>query len=199
MINKTEITALILCGGQGRRVLGFDKGLLTYHHQPLIATLLAIIEPQVGAVIISANRHLEQYRRFGWPVLPDTTPGYPGPLAGLLRGLEQASTPWLITVPCDTPLLPDNLVTRLAEVVARSENRSVAIVRDDKHIHHAHSLMATGLKDDLQQCFKAGERRLAAWLRRHDPVFVDFPDQPQAFLNLNNIEDFPELKISAVE
>ncbi|EIC22513.1 molybdenum cofactor guanylyltransferase MobA [Thiorhodovibrio frisius] len=189
MIPKSDITALILAGGRGRRVHGQDKGLMHYQGRALIAWVLERLAPQVGLVLISANRHLDQYQAYGWPVITDTLADYQGPLAGLCQGLEYANTRWMMTVPCDGPLLPLDLAQRLAGAL-EPERASVALAHDGKQAQFAHALMARSLLGDLRSYLASGERSLGGWLRRHRPIMADFSDIPLAFSNLNHLKDF---------
>src|SRR5215207_8377265 len=104
MIDPQHITGLVLAGGRGSRMGGVDKGLQQHAGQPLVAHALMRLGSQVGQIMINANRNLGAYESFGVPVWPDTVPDYAGPLAGFLVGLEHCETPWLVTVPCDSPL-----------------------------------------------------------------------------------------------
>ena len=115
MIDSRHITGLVLAGGRGSRMGGVDKGLQPHLGVPLAAHALARLRPQVGSVMINANRNLAEYRAMGAPVWPDALPDYPGPLAGFLTGLEHCDTPFLVSVPCDSPHFPTDLVARLAQ------------------------------------------------------------------------------------
>ncbi|MGB9128090.1 MAG: molybdenum cofactor guanylyltransferase, partial [Thiobacillus sp.] len=102
---SARVAAVILAGGQGQRMGGADKGLIGYRGRPLIEWALAALSPQVGEILISANRNFETYAAYGHRVLPDTLPDFPGPLAGVLAALEAVNVDWLLVVPCDTPHL----------------------------------------------------------------------------------------------
>nr|WP_274607928.1 molybdenum cofactor guanylyltransferase MobA [Thiorhodovibrio winogradskyi] len=180
---------MILCGGRGQRMQGRDKGLVLFQGRRLIDRVVNRLEPQVAALLLSANRHAEDYRAFGWPVLSDTDAEYPGPLAGLSRGMEAAMTPWLLTVPCDGPWLPQDLRQRLVKAIEVGKT-SVAIAHDGKGAQFSYALIHCSLHGDLRACFEAGDRRLGGWLMRHNPALADFSDNPQAFTNLNRPEDF---------
>ena len=131
---KATITGVILAGGQGRRMGGADKGLQELGGRPMAAHVLERLAPQVGAVLISANRNLERYAELGCPVLPDTLDGYAGPLAGLQAALAQATTPLLVTAPCDSPFLPADLVARLHDgLVAQQAELAVACADGRAH------------------------------------------------------------------
>ena len=119
MINPQEITGLILAGGRGSRMGGVDKGLQNFKGMPLALHTLMRLQMQVGHVMVNANRNLAAYESFGASVWPDGLADYAGPLAGFLTGLERCESPYLVTAPCDTPLLPLDLVARLAEALER--------------------------------------------------------------------------------
>ena len=117
MIAREQITGLVLAGGRGSRMGGVDKGLQSYHGVPLALHALLRLAPQVGSAMINANRNLAAYESFGVPVWPDALPDFAGPLAGFLAGLEHCETPYLVTLPCDSPLFPEDLVARLAQAL----------------------------------------------------------------------------------
>src|SRR2546426_2795828 len=130
-IAKEEITGLILAGGRGSRMGGVDKGLQNHLGIPLAMHALLRLAPQVGHIMINANRNLGAYDAFGVPVWPDALPDYPGPLAGFLAGLERCETAYLVSVPCDTPNFPTDLVARLAEdLLAQDAEIAMAATRD---------------------------------------------------------------------
>src|SRR5687767_10821159 len=108
-----SITGVILAGGQGRRMGGADKGLVEFLGKPLISHVIQRLSPQVDEILISANREMETYAALGHPVMADALEGFAGPLAGLHMGMTEARHPYVLTVPCDTPLLPMSLVERL--------------------------------------------------------------------------------------
>ncbi|HXD37398.1 MAG TPA: molybdenum cofactor guanylyltransferase MobA, partial [Rhodanobacter sp.] len=132
MIASTQITGLVLAGGRGSRMGGVDKGLQNFNGMPLALHTLQRLQAQTGSVMINANRNLATYESFGAPVWPDVLSDYPGPLAGFLTGMEQCATPYLVTVPCDTPLFPLDLVARLAQALERERAEiAMAAGRDD--------------------------------------------------------------------
>ena len=178
-----QITALVLAGGQGLRMGGADKGLLPLAGRPLIAHVLDRLTA-FDHVVISANRNLEAYAAFGWPVLRDGLAGHPGPLAGILAALEAIETPWLLTVPVDAPNLPGCYAERMQAAIPDSVGQAV-VASDGERIQPVFSLLAKDLADDLRRYLEAGGRRASAWLQRIGAHEVDFPDHPQMFLNLN--------------
>ena len=119
------VTGLILAGGRGSRMGGIDKGLQNFRGLPLALHTLLRLQMQQGQplaeVMINANRNLSAYESFGAPVWPDTLDGFAGPLAGFMTGLERCETPLLLTVPCDTPLFPLDLVQRMHQALQREQ------------------------------------------------------------------------------
>jgi molybdopterin-guanine dinucleotide biosynthesis protein A len=183
-----SITGIVLAGGKGRRMGGADKGMVEFLGRPLVAHVIQRLEPQVGELLISANRELESYAALGYPVLPDEIEGFAGPLAGLHKGLLQASHPYVITVPCDTPLLPMNLVNRLMRGLL-DHDADVAIARTGAQPHPVFCLCRKALLPHLEAFLQRGGRKFDAWYGDLDAVEVLFDDMPQAFININTREE----------
>ena len=158
-IERQDITGLILAGGRGSRMGGVDKGLQNHHGMPLALHALLRLQPQVGAMLINANRNLGAYESMGAPVWPDALPDYPGPLAGMLAGLERCTTPYLVTVPCDTPNFPDDLVERLANALEGDEDIAMVATREGSELvrQPVFLLMKTTLLESLVAYLHAGE------------------------------------------
>jgi molybdopterin-guanine dinucleotide biosynthesis protein A len=184
------ITGLILAGGRGSRMGGSDKGLQPFRGLPLAMHALQRLQPQVGAMLINANRNLAAYEAFGVPVWPDAEPlAYAGPLAGFATGLAHCDTSWLLTVPCDCPLFPLDLARRLAQdaVAASAE---VAMARVGGRTQPVFCLVRTDLLQSLQCFLGAGGSKIDAWTSTLRTVEVDF-DHPGDFANVNSL---PELR-----
>lgn len=184
-----QITAVILAGGRGTRMGGADKGLLDYQGQPMVAHVMQRIQPQVDQVMINANRHLEQYQAFGVPVVTDANTHFDGPLAGMQAGMHHANTDWILSVPCDAPLLPLDLVSRMQhaiqQLVAVSHPPAMmAIARSASGVHPVVCLMPRQFAADLDAFLQQGQRKVSAWQARHPHVFVTFEDE-RAFTNIN--------------
>jgi molybdopterin-guanine dinucleotide biosynthesis protein A len=188
---KATITGVILAGGQGRRMGGADKGLQELGGRPMAAHVLERLAPQVGAVLISANRNLERYAELGCPVLPDTLDGYAGPLAGLQAALAQATTPLLVTAPCDSPFLPADLVARLHDGLV-AQQAELAVACADGRAHRAFCLLRRELLPGLDAFLAAGERRVGLWHASLKVAEVDFSDEAGAFGNINTTEDLAQ-------
>lgn len=198
-IDRSEITGLILAGGRGSRMGGVDKGLQNHQGMPLALHAVMRLGPQVGHLMINANRNLAAYESMGVPVWPDASDDFPGPLAGFLVGLERCETPYLVTVPCDSPLFPGDLVARLAAaLVAQSADLAVAATREpDGSVqpHPVFCLMKAGLMESLVQFMATGRRRIDRWTAQQRAVEVLFeaPGDAGAFFNANTVEELHRL------
>ncbi|MFQ3789699.1 molybdenum cofactor guanylyltransferase MobA [Halomonas sp. A29] len=182
----TDITGLILAGGQGRRMGGRDKGLELLGGVALANHVQARLVGRVAEVLISANRHLEGYRDLADRVVTDSEGGFQGPLMGIYSGLCAASTPWVLVVPCDMPSLPLDLVDRMAAGIG---SHRIAVAHDGERLHPVVVLLEKVLAGDLHASLAAGERKVGRWFERHAWTTVDFSDCPEAFGNLNTEED----------
>lgn len=195
-IPREQITGLVLAGGRGSRMGGVDKGLQNHQGMPLALHALLKLQPQVGELMVNANRNLAAYEAFGAPVWPDALPDYPGPLAGLLTGLERCETPYLVSVPCDTPNFPPDLVERLAAAL-RAEDAEIAMAATLEDgvlrtqpvfcLTHAH------LMESLQAFLQSGERKIDRWTGRHRTAVVCF-DDPSFFFNANTTAELQQLQ-----
>jgi molybdenum cofactor guanylyltransferase/molybdopterin-guanine dinucleotide biosynthesis protein MobB len=184
-----RVTAVILAGGLGRRMGGVDKGLLPLAGRPLVEHLLARLAPQVDAVQV--NTANGAYTRYGHPLLSDAIPGHAGPLAGVLAALEQADADFVLTVPCDVPRLPADLVARL---VAAAGDAEAVCVNDGARTHPVIALWRPSLAPRLRSYLESGERRVLGFLEQVRYVQADFSDQPEAFANLNTPDDLQRLQ-----
>jgi len=194
-IDRQDITGLVLAGGRGSRMGGVDKGLQTHQGMPLAMHALLRLTPQVGALMLNANRNLGAYESMGVPVWPDALPDYPGPLAGLLAGLEHCQTPYLVTVPCDTPNFPADLVPRLAQALHDDgADIAMAAAMDEGRMRTqpVFCLLKAALMEDLVAYLQAGERKIDRWTARHRCVVVEF-DDGAAFFNANTLAELRQL------
>ena len=185
---RDEITGLVLAGGRATRMGGIDKGLVESRGRPLIEAVIERLRPQVGEILISANRNIDTYRALGYPILLDADEGlepFPGPLAGMLAGLRAARTPWVAVVPCDAPFFPADLVGRLAEALG-PDHAAVACV--GQKTESVFCLLHADLADDLAAALVHGERRAEAWLRGIGAARAEF-SQPECFANLNTLQE----------
>jgi molybdopterin-guanine dinucleotide biosynthesis protein A len=199
-IEASAITGLILAGGRGSRMGGVDKGLQNHLGMPLALSALLRLAPQVGHVLINANRNLAAYESMGVPVWPDALADYSGPLAGMLAGLEHCETPWLATVPCDTPNFPPDLVERLAHgLVDADAEIAMAATREDGvvQVQPVFCLMKTTLLESLVAFLHSGERKIDRWSGRHRCAQVLFEDG-NAFFNANTLAELQQLQLGGV-
>jgi molybdopterin-guanine dinucleotide biosynthesis protein A len=195
-MNAALITGLVLAGGQGRRMGGLDKGMQTFAGATLAQHALQRLAPQVGCTMLSANRHLDDYRALGVPVWPDALSEYPGPLAGMLAGLLHCETPLLATVPCDTPHFPLDLVARLSDAMnAADAEIAMAVSRDGDSLQPEPTfcLMRVGLAISLREFMQSGQRRVRTWAAQHRLAEAVF-DEPGAFANANTLDDLDRLR-----
>ncbi|MEB8434178.1 molybdenum cofactor guanylyltransferase MobA [Cocleimonas sp. KMM 6892] len=184
-INKNQITAVILAGGKGSRLGGQDKGLVDYQNKPLIEHVLEKIEPQVGQIIINANRNQDEYAKFKHPVISDELSDFQGPLAGFLTGMKTCNTDYILTLPCDGPDLPDDLVSRL---ISEVQNNNIVVAHDGKRLQPVHALIPTSLIESLEGFLANGDRKIDLWYAQHPMATADFSDKPEVFFNVNTEE-----------
>jgi molybdopterin-guanine dinucleotide biosynthesis protein A len=195
-IDVQDITGLVLAGGRGSRMGGVDKGLQNHLGMPLALHAMLRLAPQVGHVMINANRNLAAYESMGVPVWPDVLADYPGPLAGLLAGLEHCETPWLVAVPCDTPNFPLDLVERLAGalVEADAEIAMAATLEEGKvQTQPVFSLLKAELLESLIRSMQSGERKIDRWMQQHRCAQARFEDA-DAFFNANTLSELQKLQ-----
>jgi molybdopterin-guanine dinucleotide biosynthesis protein A len=201
-IPREDITGVVLAGGRGSRMGGVDKGLQPFRGEPLALTTVRRLAPQVERVMINANRNIADYEAFGVPVWPDGLADYAGPLAGMLAALDHCTTPWLVTVPCDTPLFPMDLVARLASAAqAQDAEIAMAAAREDANgpvrTQPVFCLLRTKLHASLAQFTHTGGRKIDAWTAQHRTVVVPFDapaDDPRAFVNANTLAELQRLE-----
>jgi molybdopterin-guanine dinucleotide biosynthesis protein A len=193
---REDITGLILAGGRGSRMGGVDKGLQNHRGVPLALHALLRLGPQVGHVMINANRNLGAYESFGAPVWPDPVDDFAGPLAGFLAGLEHCETPLMLSVPCDTPNFPEDLAARLAAAL-EAENAELAyavtVEGDRDQPHPVFCLMRSELAESLVAFIQAGGRKIDAWFAQHRVAAVRFADA-SAFVNANTPAELAQLQ-----
>jgi molybdenum cofactor guanylyltransferase len=183
-----DITAVILAGGMARRMGGEDKGLIELNGRPLLDYVIAGLRSRVGAILVNANRNLERYREFGYPVIEDIVTGFSGPLAGMATGMQAADTPLLLTVPCDSPFVPPDLGERLLRVM-RDTGAGICVAHDGERLQPVHALLKCRLLPDLLVYLNGGGRKIDTWYARHRMARADFSDMPDMFLNLNTPAD----------
>jgi molybdopterin-guanine dinucleotide biosynthesis protein A len=183
-----SISAIILAGGRATRMGGLDKGLVLFRQKPLIAHVISRLTPQVDEIIINANRELESYKALGYQVLQDEIIDFAGPLAGMQLGLKYASCDYILTAPCDSPLLPLDLTSRL-QAAMLAHDADIAIVSSDGNTHPVFCLCKKSVLPTLNDYLKHGGRKVSAWQQSLNHVYVDFSDCAEAFTNLNSQQD----------
>jgi len=191
-----DITGLVLAGGRGSRMGGVDKGLQNHRGMSLALHALMRLQPQVGTAMINANRNLGAYEAMGVPVWPDAMPDYPGPLAGLLTGLERCETAYLVTVPCDTPHFPVDLVARLADALVAGDAEiamASAVEEGALRTQPVFCLLKADLLGSLLSYMQSGQRKIDRWTAQHRCVVVEF-DDPAAFFNANTLAELQHLQ-----
>jgi molybdenum cofactor guanylyltransferase len=193
IIQPAEITAVILAGGRGRRMGGKDKGLVEVNDLPLIEHVISAVSPQAGQLIINANRNIEEYRRYGFPVVSDTMTDYQGPLAGFASSMAAADTEYIVTIPCDSPLLPADLVQRLVQTL-QNEDAELAVAHDGQRLQPVFALMRVSLLPSLLGFLQRGDRKIDLWYAQHKIAKADFSDIPETFLNINTPGDQQQLQ-----
>lgn len=198
------VTGLVLAGGRGLRMGGVDKGLQDVDGKPLAWHVMRRLQFQCAQVSINANRNLQTYSTFGVPVWPDTVTEFAGPLAGFLTGLQECTTPFLQTAPCDVPYFPSDLVQRLGQALTQQQ-ADVAIACSTEldaqgevfeQRHPVFCLMRSSLRDSLSDFMAKGGRKVEDWLGLHHCVRVTWSllstDLP-FFVNLNTPQDLSQL------
>lgn len=202
MIPRESITGVVLSGGRGSRMGGVDKGLQLFQGLPLAQWTLQRLAPQVGTLLVNANRNLERYATWGAPVCADGRElgDYAGPLAGVLTALTHCTTSYLVTVPCDTPLFPLDLVSRMAAALSQ-QNADFAVASGQQEDGTLRSqpvfcLMHTRVLGNLRRFTQAGGRKVDDWTAQHVTVLVAFDrpgDDPRSFFNANTLAELQRL------
>jgi molybdopterin-guanine dinucleotide biosynthesis protein A len=165
---------------------GVDKGLQLLRGRPMAQWAIERLAPQVDELLINCNQNLEAYARFGRRLVPDEIGGFAGPLAGLHAALKAASHPLVVTVPCDSPFLPEDLVSRLLKNI---EGRDLAVAKTGDQAHPVFSLARKELANNLERFLAGGGRKIDAWYASLRTVEVSFDDEADAFRNINTLEE----------
>ncbi|WP_119968073.1 molybdenum cofactor guanylyltransferase MobA [Shewanella japonica] len=184
---SVQIDAVILAGGMARRMGGIDKGLVELSGKPMIAHTIARVQPQVDRIMINANRSQAQYAELGFDVLSDQESGYLGPLAGMVTAMNNTDADLLLVVPCDSPMLPTDLCERMYTSLKEAD-ADIVVASDGEHHQPVVLLLKPHLKDSMQAFLDAGDRKIFLWYEQHKYVVTSFADQPNAFVNVNTLE-----------
>ena len=197
MISPDQITGLILAGGRAQRMGGIDKGLIPFHGKPLIESSLARLKNQVASILINANRNITKYASYGYPIIMDETPDFSGPLAGFTAGLKECKTPYLLTTPCDSPLLPTDLGTKLATEMERGNFQLVYASSKETDgkvwAQPVFCLLRADLQGPLESYLQKGDLKIDHWFKELRCSTVVF-DDAQAFANVNTPEELKLLE-----
>ena len=185
---RDDVTGVVLAGGRGKRMGGADKGLVDLRGRPMVMHVIDRLRPQVGRIIINANRNTDEYKALGYEVIADVVGDYFGPLAGMASAMQAANTTYVLTVPCDSPMVGDDLAVRLYQALAH-DNADASIAHDGERMHPVFALLKRDLLPSLQRYLQSGERKIDRWLKQHRLAVAYFRDKPEAFLNVNNPDE----------
>lgn len=191
-----SISAVILAGGQAKRMGGVDKGLQPLQGKPLFQFIYDRLHSQVEHISVNANRNQAIYAAAGLPVFGDNIEGFQGPLSGILTALERSETDFVLFVPCDSPFFPENLLEKLKSAVV-FHGVSIAYVHDGEREHPTFCLMARSLKEKLAAYLAAGERRMLQFMRQNGAVSVDFSENKAAFTNINTLDELQQFNVQS--
>lgn len=195
MNSQTKVAGVILAGGRARRMNNRDKGLVHFKGRPMVSYAIAALTPVVDCVLINANRNIEQYRQFGWPVISDQTDSFDGPLAGILTAMIHADADVLVVIPCDSPLIKTEHLRKL--LFSRAENNAdVAVAFDGIRLHPVFLAITTALQTSLRDYLADGQRKAAAWLAQQNLVRVDFSRESEIFSNINTMDELAMLEMA---
>ncbi len=193
ILERAKITGVILAGGRGRRMGGQDKGLIRFRGSPLASYALEALDSVAAHILINANRNREAYARFGYPVVSDRTDSFDGPLAGLLSAMRAAETPYVLTVPCDSPLVTGQLLERLCRTMQET-GAELCAAHDGERLHPVFLLAERCLADSLDRYLAKGQRKIDLWFEQHRLALADFSDHPELFANINTPEELAALE-----
>lgn len=193
ILDRAKITGVVLAGGRGRRMGGQDKGLIRFKGRPLAGYALEALDSVAAHILINANRNREAYARFGYPVVSDRTDTYDGPLAGLLTAMRAAETPYVLTVPCDSPLVTGQLLERLCRTMQET-GAELCAAHDGERLHPVFLLAERRLADSLERYLASGQRKIDLWFEQHRLALADFSDHPELFANINTPEELAALE-----
>lgn len=197
-IPPEQITGLILAGGRGARMGHVDKGLQLFRGKPLAVHVMERLAGQTNALAINANRHQSDYAAFNLPIWPDLLPDFPGPLAGLHSGLTHCATDYLAAVPCDSPLLPPDLVARLAAaLIEQQADAAIAVTgcvdQAGFQRHPVFCLLRKTLLPSLTGYLQQDGRKMERWFAGIRTAEVRFDDEA-AFSNINTLQELRQLE-----
>jgi molybdenum cofactor guanylyltransferase len=196
-IKKTDITAVILAGGMGRRMGGLDKGLIEFNGQLLVEILIDKLQNQNVKIVINANRNQSIYEGYGFPVISDELSDYQGPLAGFASAMAVVDSQYILSLPCDSPLLSDQYADRFIEChnLPENNNAPISVAYDGERLQPVHALIKVDLLASLNKFLDSEDRKIDRWYAQHQFNRVDFSDQREMFKNINTPEDQQNLAL----
>jgi molybdenum cofactor guanylyltransferase len=192
-ITSNDITAVILAGGQGRRMGGQDKGLIEFSGRSLVEILIEKLTRQSVPVLVNANRNQAEYEKFGVEVISDTLADFQGPLAGFATAMNSVSSQFILTLPCDSPLLVDDYVQRFIDN-HNNTGAAITVAHDGERLQPVHALIRVDLLDSLLDFLQSGDRKIDRWYALHDFTHTDFSDCADMFRNINTPQDKIDLQ-----
>jgi len=192
---NNPVTTVILAGGAGRRMDGEDKGLVSFRGRALISYVVEHLAPQSDTILINCNRNHDAYARFGYPLIEDNLPGGQGPLAGLLAALETTQSDYVLSAPCDTPFLPDDLISRMLTTMTE-HHADACTVDDGNRLHPVILLVHRRVTPSLRNYLESGKRKVHDWYYSLEHCKADFSDKPEAFININTPAQLQEAEQS---
>jgi len=194
MMNKqNKVTGVVLAGGLARRMNKQDKGLIDYHNRPMVSYAVDAMAQVASTVFINANRNISEYSRFGYQVISDQTDSFDGPLAGMLSAMDHANTDILCVMPCDSPLIRAEHLTKLIDALTEN-NADIAVAFDGERIHPVFLALKTSLQSSLNDYLQQGDRKIDLWLEQHNLIKVDFSHTADVFLNINTLSELNTLE-----
>lgn len=187
-IEKNDITGAILAGGRARRMHGEDKGLILFESKPLVKYVIDILSPQVGNLIINANRNHKEYAKYGFEIISDELSDYCGPLSGMASILNKIETPYLVTAPCDSPFLSTKLVSSLSSAMA-NENADISVAHNGLRVQPVFCMLKKTMVTSINEYLDRGERKIDKWFEQHAVAIADLSSYPESFKNFNSREE----------
>ena len=193
MDTQKKVTGVILAGGLARRMNNQDKGLVLFKGQPMVSYAIAAMSAVADQTLINANRNIQEYQKFGFPVVSDLTDSFDGPLAGVLTAMYFAKTGLLLVMPCDSPLVKANHLQKL--LTTRAEHDAdVAVAVAGVRLHPVFLAIKSDLKQSLQDYLHSGQRKMESWLEQQKIVKADFSNEQEVFVNVNSLSELSGLE-----
>ena len=192
-VQTHNFSAVILAGGQARRMGGTDKGLLRLNGKAMIEHVIEALEPQCDSIVINANRNHDEYRKFNCPVVADLDKDFNGPLAGMAACMQACSSEFILTLPCDSPVVAADYVERMFKVQSDT-SAEICVARDADRLQPVFCLIDCQLLDSMLSYLASGQRKIDRWFSQHSLAEVDFSDHQQMFNNINTPDDLKNME-----